>query len=168
MDYAAKDTRVLAEQGFFLQLKDPYTGEPHVSDNGEPSGFFIMGAVSPTVQRNLGELYAKSKKLNKELDDKRKRAEEEGRELDEDESSAILEKLHQDSIDNALLYILHGVEMAYGGQDVGSNKNLIRKVLNASFPQFRTNGKGELEPINTPYTKQVIDAAEGFGAFLDK
>lgn len=182
MDYGTNDARVSAEKGFFLQLKDPITRKPNASDDGEPSGFWLRGASAPTSQRNLGELYLKNERMQEAQEmldaaiasgDEERIAVARKRKAEEDsDGNVALEAAHQRAVETAMAYISHGVNMFYGGEPVEHNKDLIRKVLNSSFPLFtystEKGSEGQLKQYNEPYTKQVIRAAEEYGTFLDE
>jgi hypothetical protein len=144
MDFSTRDSRSVAERGFFYCLRDPFTDEKLLDDNGDEVGFMLRGAISPTAQKKLSALLDRARKRGDIKD---------------------YEQSHQSTIDAAMVYIIHGVNISFGGDDVADDEALIRKMLNTSFPQFKTTA-GELEQLNTPYAVQIARAAEEYGDFL--
>lgn len=169
MDISAYNTRARAEAGTFVPLKDPYTGEPIGTDEDAP-GFVIRGVASKTVQDALAEAQRKAKRTkNKAQDDK-----------------AVMEALHQQTIESAMKYIITAKNLDIDGKPVDADKGKIRAILDYTFPELagvkdddgnavmmtiqNDDGKDvqipKMEVTNKTFAMQVTEAAEDTQAFL--
>jgi hypothetical protein len=160
MDFSTLDYRSAAEEGFFYELKNVFTGEP-LGD-----GFWLRGAIAPTSQRRLSKLFSETVKKTKQTAE----SEQDGSEQTEPANEDVdFETMYQGTIDTAMAYIIRASdEMTWMGQPVGSNEELIHAVLNTTYPQYKKNDEGRLEPTTTPYANQIVEAAEEYQAFLEK
>jgi len=164
MDFAKFDVRKTSEDGIFVPLKHPYTGEAL----GDPEpGFFVRGIAARSVQSRLADMH---------------RAAKNQAEGGEDET-AVLESLHEKLIDMAMPYIIRANDqMAFDGKPLGDDPALIRAVLDTTFPDMQkvldadgkvvmhrdSDGKDVPEfrmAVNT-YAQQVISAAEDGSRFF--
>lgn len=158
MDFAKRDYRAQAEEGFFCQLVDPYTKEPIVSDNGEKTGFWLQGIIAPSVQKRLDAEFAKARKAAKAR-------EAAGEGADDELDDGFLNAMHESLVDSAMLYIIRAENCEWDGRPVVDDADDIRRILNTISPQFRVEA-GEMVPLNNPYAKQVVEAAESYTDFL--
>lgn len=172
MDMSAFDGRKRAEEGVFVALKHPYTKEPFAKGKDAP-GFYVRGLAARSVQSRLAEMQRAAKN-----------AVEDGEDQD-----AAMERLHESLIDAAMKYIIKADDaMTHSGQPVGDNPEMIRKVLDSTFPEMRVvkdadgtaitqRVKGEdgemidvpkFEMANRPFAQQMIQAAEDGSRFFGK
>lgn len=172
MDMSAFDGRKQAEEGVFVALRHPYTDEPFAKGKDAP-GFYVRGLAARSVQSRLAEMQRAAKD-----------AVEDGEDQD-----AAMERLHDSLIDSAMKYIIRADEaMTHAGQTVGDNPEMIRKVLDSTFPEMRVvkdadgnpltqKVKGEdgemidvpkFEMANRPFAQQMIQAAEDGSRFFGK
>lgn len=186
VDFSKLDARGLSEELQFLQLNDQFTGVPLEDEDG-PAGFMIRGAISRTAQKNLNKLYAEMRRKSEAA---KKRADAvtaaEAAEAAGEDTAAKLraradallaqatdepegfEGAHQAAVDEAMCYIHSAVNFTWGDEGpVGDNPVLIRKMLDASFPILKPDSDGNLRAVNMTYSKQVNEAAEEYGRFLD-
>jgi hypothetical protein len=172
MDMSAFDGRKQAEEGVFVALKHPYTGEPFAKGKEAP-GFYVRGLAARSVQSRLAEMQREAKQAAEDGDDQ----------------DAAMERLHENLIDNAMKYIIRADDaMTHSGQAVGDEPDMIRKVLDSTFPEMRVVKDGAGSPImqsikgeggemidvpkfemaNEPFAQQVIKAAEDGSRFFGK
>ncbi|WP_306150749.1 hypothetical protein [Roseovarius sp. MMSF_3281] len=172
MDMSSFDGRKRAEEGVFEPLRHPYTGEPLATGKGAP-GFYVRGTAARSVQMRLAEMQKEAKDAAK----------------DDETQEAAMERLHERLIDGAMKYIIRADDkMEYDGQPVGEDPELIRKVLDGTFPEMRIvkdvdgspitheikDDNGELievpkfEMANEPFAQQMIKAAEDGSRFFGK
>ena len=182
MDMMAFDGRKKAEQGIFEPLRHPYTGKPFSTGKDAP-GFYVRGLAARSVQSRLADMQRKAKTAVESGDDE----------------TAAMERLHEALIEDALKYIIRADDaMEYDGALVGDDPDLIRKVLDSTFPEMRTvkdadgnvvtqkarvpvtddEGKetGEKEEIdvpkfemaNEPFAQQIGNAAKDGSLFFGK
>lgn len=172
MDMSQFDGRKKAEEGVFVPLRHPYTDEPFAKGKGAP-GFYVRGLAARSVQSRLAEM---------------QRAAKDAVESEEDQD-AVMERLHENLIDQALKYIIRADdEMEYDGALVGDDPEMIRKVLNSTFPEMRVvkdedgspithqvkGDDGEMvdvpkfEMANKTFAQQMIEAAEDGSRFFGR
>jgi len=131
MDMSAFDGRKQAEEGVFVALKHPYTGEPFAKGKEAP-GFYVRGLAARSVQSRLAEMQREAKQAAEDGDDQ----------------DAAMERLHENLIDNAMKYIIRADDaMTHSGQAVGDEPDMIRKVLDSTFPEMRVVKDGAGSPI---------------------
>lgn len=185
VDFSKRDVRGLSEELQFLQLKDQFTGEP-IEDEDGPAGFMIRGAISRTAQSKLNKLFAAARRKSEEAR-RRKEAIEAAEVVSDNDpdaskirarAAALADKInddeggfeaaHQSALDEAMCYIHSAVNFTWGDEGpVGDNPELIRKILDTSFPILEPDENGKLRAVNTTYAKQVVAGAEEYGRFLD-
>lgn len=167
MDMSAFNTRKHAEEGVFLPLRHPFTGDP-IGEGDKAPGFLIRGTAARSVQSRIAEM--------------QKKAEDAAGSEDE---QAVMEALHNSMIETAMRYIIEARNIENDGAKVESDEQ-IREVLDMTFPEMDVvkdaTGKTILIPAkdkdgkdttipkfeltNKPFAKQVIDAAEDGARFL--
>jgi hypothetical protein len=168
MDMQTQDTRQRAEDGYFVPLVDQITG----LDLGDgTTGFWVRGVISPTAQKAMNEkVKAESRKKGK----------------NQTPEEAFMSEQHETQIQTAMRYIIRADdEMSIGGDMVGSDMTMIRKVLDMTFPAWvlekdengdnilmdvEVDGKTQKVPkprvVNRTFAQQVIDAAEDHDRYL--
>ncbi|MDD9726143.1 hypothetical protein PVV74_11810 [Roseovarius sp. SK2] len=172
MDMSAFDGRKQAEEGVFEPLRHPYTGKPFAKGEGAP-GFYVRGVSARSVQSRLAEMQKEAKDAAK----------------DEESQEAAMERLHERLIDGAMKYIIRADDdMTINGEPVGANPDLIRKVLDGTFPEMRVVKDADGNPVthevktddgeklevpkfemaNEPFAQQMIKAAEDGSRFFGK
>ncbi|PHR93488.1 MAG: hypothetical protein COA78_32825 [Blastopirellula sp.] len=169
MELSQFNGRKRAEDGIYMRLCDPYSGEPMGDDKDAP-GFNVRGIASHTVQGRIAEM----QKAAADADDG-------------EDTEAALERLHQNLIDSAMRYIISPVNMTNDGADVKTDDE-IRAFLDMTFPVLEVvtdkDGQPAMNTVknkdgndvqipkfdlsNKPFAKQVIDAAEDGARFLGK
>lgn len=160
MDLKQFDVRGASETAVFMALVNPITGEALIDEDGNECGFMVRGSASHTAQQKLRKQRALQKRQGKK------------------EDASGLEELHQASIDAALQYIVAGVNISFGGEEVGDSETLIRKVLDATYPEIKQvrdedgtlvrdeAGNVVVTMTNKPFATQVIDFATEQANFL--
>lgn len=141
MDMSAFDGRKRAEEGVFVALKHPYTSEPFAKGKDAP-GFYVRGLAARSVQSRLAEMQRAAKQ-----------AAEDGEDQD-----AAMERLHESLIESAMKYIIRADDaMTHAGQTVGDNAEMIRKVLDATFPEMRIVKDADGSPVTHKVRVEVQD-----------
>jgi RNA binding exosome subunit len=174
MDLSKFDSRARAEEGIFVGLKDPYTGEEITHKDGNP-GFRVRGTASRSVQSRMAEMSRAAKEAAEKAES-------------DEEARAVMEAMHENLIDQAEKFIISGVNMEIDGKEVGTDPERIRKILDMTFPDMKvvkdendkpvmTTAKGKdgkeveiptFKLVNKTWAQQVIEAAEDGQAFLGK
>lgn len=168
MDLSAFNGRKRAEEGVFVPLCHPYTGEP-IGNGEDAPGFLVRGSASRSVQSKLAELQKEAEKAS-----------------GGDDEEAVMESLHKTMIDSAMKYIIAPRNIENEGKAVETEAE-IRAVLDMTFPEMKvvtddngapvmTQGKDEdgntvdipkFEMANQTFARQVITAAEDGARFLE-
>lgn len=145
MDFSQFDARSAAEEGAFCQLVNPTTREL-LFDGDEPVGFMVRGAASREAQTRLAKARNAGKRKIETAND-----------------------LHEAEVRTALCYIIEARNIDMDGKPVNSDKTLLRKVLDATFPEIRANDddeEGGIDLVNRPFARQVNEFASRQDNFL--
>lgn len=141
MDMSAFDGRKQAEEGVFEPLRHPYTGKPFAKGEGAP-GFYVRGVSARSVQSRLAEMQKEAKDAAK----------------DEESQEAAMERLHERLIDGAMKYIIRADDdMTINGEPVGDKPDLIRKVLDGTFPEMRVVKDADGNPVTHEVKAETTD-----------
>ena len=146
MDFSQFNIRDAAEDGAFCHLVHPKTFQPLYDDDGAEVGFNVRGNASRSAQQALAKARKDGKTNVQSADD-----------------------LHQAEIKTALALIIDAVNIDVPDKDgknvpAGSDKGLIRKALDMTFPELRAREddektddyEGGMDLINKPFANQVI------------
>jgi hypothetical protein len=152
MEFSSFDVRSAAEEAAFCALVHPQTREP-LMDGDEEVGFVVLGRASLKAQEKL-------KKVQKAEGSRAKLAPE--------------EEAHVAAVATAMALIVEARNISYAGKEVGSNRELIKAVLETTFPEFRSKtleDDGVDEPfalVNAPFAFQVNTFSSRQENFLGK
>lgn len=152
MEFSKNDIRAAADEGAFLHLCDDQA--PHellYDENGQKVGFYVRGNATREAEQQLTKARAAGKDKIESAND-----------------------LHQGEVRIAMALIISAENMEWMGETVGGNKDLIRKVLDSTFPELRSRDDDEkksaadaegLDYLNKPLANQVVRFAARQGNF---
>lgn len=151
MEFSKFDVRSAADRGALLHLKDPFTGEPLYDDDGQKVGFMVRGMAS----REAAEDITKARKAASA-------------------GASNAHDMHENEVRVAMACVVEAVNIDWNGEAVGKNMNMIRKVLDTTFPEIRQKDDDELKPgevaevdyLNTPFALQIVRFAARQDHFL--
>lgn len=151
MDFAQFDVREAADEGAFCQLVHPSTRTPLEDGDGQPVGFVVRGNASRKAQDALARARKTAKAKIETAND-----------------------LHENEVKMALALIVEARNIDFGGKPVGSDRDLIKKVLDTTFPELRARDDDEraegedggLDLLNRPFANQVLRFAARQDNFL--
>lgn len=153
MDFNKFDSRKNAEIGAPMDLLDPWTNEPMMSD-GEPCRVIVRGTASKTMQ---AQMRAKQK------------AAMASRKKGKDDEAHVMEDIHNQLCESAAPFIV-GFENVMNG-DKPATADDAAWFVDLSFPEMGTkqdsdgngvldkDGKPTFEMKNNPFAKQVGEFA---------
>lgn len=150
MEFSNFDVRSAADRGAFMQLHHPQTDEPLFDSDGQAVGFVTRGIAA----REGAEEIVKARKAAT--------------------SAGNAHEIHESEIKVAMACIIEARNIDWNGEAVGKNMNLIRKVLDSTFPEVRFQQEDEVKPgqepdfdyLNNPFAKQVVRFAGRQSNFL--
>lgn len=156
MDFLKFDERTRADEGVWVDMMHPNTGEPLIEDNGEPVQVHVRGSASRIVQQSLHD-HAQRESKNKT-------------------EKQSMEGVHQKLMSAAKPLII-GFKNVYLG-DVAVDASTAGKFLDLTFPQMgikqdedgnkvkNPDGSFVYEMVNKPFAVQIIEASSDHDRFL--
>ena len=145
MDFSKFDNRKAADEGRWMQVVDPNTLEPLVSDDGKPCRVKVLGVASHAIQDAQRAVQRAAMKAPKPEDDAR-----------------VLEDIHDESVKAAAPFIVGFENVERGGKPATAED--AEWFLGLTFPIMTAkiiDGEIKFETKNRTFAKQVTEFASG-------
>lgn len=157
IDFNKFASRRAASKGAWMDIKDPWTGEPVVSE-GKPCRVLLLGSASAEIQSAMRERQKAEMLKRKE---ERKRAKSSGE--DEVEEARVMEDVHLEMVTNAAPFIADFENVSLDGKPL--TKEDAVAFLDLTFPSMEQDGTetvdgkevAKFKLANKPFAVQVAE-----------